>query len=61
MPRKTRPRTKVSTRHSTKPLLRRVSAHQTPMAMVKLELMRTPVLAVPQKIFNWCDAATNAG
>ena len=29
--------------------------------MVKLEVIRTPVLSVPQKILSWCDAATNAG
>jgi hypothetical protein len=31
------------------------------MAMVKLEVMSTAVLAVPQPMFNWCEASTNAG
>ncbi len=29
--------------------------------MVKLELMRTSVLRLPQKILSWCEPATNAG
>ena len=31
------------------------------MAMVKLEVMRTAVLAVPQKMSSWCEASTKAG
>ena len=51
----------VSTRHSTRPDCLRTSAHHTPIAMVKLEVISTAVFNVPQKIFSWCEAATNAG
>ena len=61
MPRKPRPRRKVSVRQSTSPRLRRVSAHHTPMAMVKLEKISTRVFRVPQTTFNWCEPATKAG
>ena len=61
MPRKTRPRMNVSTRQRTSALFLRISAHHTPIAMVKLDVISTAVLAVPQPICNWCDASTNAG
>ncbi len=43
------------------PLLRRVSAHQTPIAMVKLERISMRGVGVPQRTSNWCEPATKAG
>ncbi|MGA2728147.1 MAG: hypothetical protein ABSE96_10060 [Terracidiphilus sp.] len=51
----------MSTRQSTSVPLRRISAAHTPMAMVKLDVISTAVLPVPQPICNWCEASTNAG
>ena len=61
MPRKLSPRMKVSVRHSTSPRLRRVCAHHTPMARVKLEKISTAVFVVPHTTFSWCEPETKAG
>ncbi len=52
---------KVSERNRISSPFLRISADHTPMAMVKLERISTAVLAVPQPMFNWCDASTKAG
>ena len=39
----------------------RTSAHHTPIAMVKLELISTPVLMVPDQMFRVLLPATKAG
>ena len=45
----------------TRPLRRLVSAHQTPMAMAKPEVIRMAVLAVPRVMLRVLLAAAKAG
>ena len=47
---------KVRIRQRTSALFFFISADQTPMAMVKLELISTAVLTPPSGMLSWCDA-----